>query len=222
MLLRILGLDVQMELKMKINMRGLIFIILALAFLASCQQKSVETQNEPIEVAESSEIPELSVFHLPSKWLTQENEEIELAELRGKVLVVAMIYSSCQFACPRLVADMKDIESQIPKDKLSEVNIILVSIDPERDQPDTLKQFAIDNKLDTRYWTLLHGSTDDVLEFAAVLGVKYKKVSPVDFSHSNIISLFNRKGELAYQQDGYGVDNSKLVGKLNALLNKNL
>ncbi|HAI17299.1 MAG TPA: SCO family protein, partial [Xanthomarina gelatinilytica] len=39
----------------------------------------------------------------------------------------------------------------------------------------------------------------------------YKKISPIDFSHSNIISVFNSQGELIHQQEGLGVDNKETV-----------
>ncbi len=50
---------------------------------------------------------------------------------------------------------------------------------------------------------------------AAVLAVNYKKISPIDFSHSNIISVFNAEGELAFQQEGLGVRTmTKYVNKI--------
>ena len=51
-------------------------------------------------------------------------------------------------------------------------------------------------------------------EFANVLAVKYKEISPIDFSHSNIISVFNPEGELIHQQEGLGVDNNETIAKI--------
>jgi len=48
-----------------------------------------------------------------------------------------------------------------------------------------------------------------------VLAVNYKQISPIDFSHSNIISVFNPKGELIYQQEGLGVNNDKTITIIN-------
>jgi protein SCO1/2 len=50
-----------------------------------------------------------------------------------------------------------------------------------------------------------------VQEFANVLSVKYKQISPMDFSHSNIISVFNTKGELIHQQEGLSVNNKETI-----------
>ena len=124
---------------------------------------------------------------------------------------MVMIYTSCKAACPRLVADMRNIEAQIPDEKLKDLTFVLVSIDPETDTPERLKAFAIENQMDDEQWTFLQGTESGVREFANVLSVKYKEISPIDFSHSNIISVFNAKGELKHQQEGLGVDNKETI-----------
>lgn len=155
-----------------------------------------------------------SIFNLTSKWNTEEGKEITLKELKGKTLVFVMIYTTCKAACPRLVADMRNIEGKIPPTLKKDINYILVSIDPENDTPKRLKQFAKENYLDGDEWTFLQGSKSGVREFANVLAVKYKQITPLDFSHSNIISVFNPQGELVHQQEGLGVDNKETIAKI--------
>lgn len=165
--------------------------------------------------ANSNEISDASIFNLTSKWKTQNNETIELKDLKGDILVVVMIYTHCQAACPRLVADMRNIHAKVKDDP--SIKYVMVSIDPERDTPERLKEFAIENHMDNDQWVFLQGSVDDVREFSNVLAVKYKQISPVDFSHSNIISVFDEGGELQYQQEGLGVDNKGIVSKIHEL-----
>jgi protein SCO1/2 len=57
-------------------------------------------------------------------------------------------------------------------------------------------------------------SDENTREFANILAVKYKEISPIDFSHSNIISVFNQQGVLVNQQEGLGVDNKTTVDKI--------
>ena len=95
---------------------------------------------------------------------------------------------------------------------------VLISIDPETDTPKRLKAFAIENQIDGNQWTFLQGTMSGVREFANVLAVKYKQISPMDFSHSNIISVFNAGGELVHQQEGLGVDNKETVLEIKELL----
>jgi protein SCO1/2 len=179
--------------------------------------KQIETVSE---VKDNTEISETSVFNLTSKWHTEEGVEIQLQDLKGKTLVMVMIYTSCKAACPRLVADMRNIEAQIPKNQLNDLNFILISIDPKIDTPERLKAFAIENLMDDEQWTFLQGTESGVREFANVLAMKYKQISPIDFSHSNIISVFNSEGELIHQQEGLGVDNKETVQTILDLTNK--
>jgi protein SCO1/2 len=195
----------QRHFKYKKTMKKITLFILAIVII-SCNKSSTESK--------SNSISEESIFNLTSKWKTQDNKTIEIKDLRGKVTVMVMIYTSCKAACPRLVADMRDIESKMPKDKLSDLNFVLVSIDPEVDTPERLKTFAKDNLMDAPHWTFLQGTKTTVQEFANVLAVKYKQIAPMDFSHSNIISVFNKEGELIHQQEGLGVNNKETVEKI--------
>lgn len=156
-------------------------------------------------------ISDMSIYNLPDKWTNQNGENIELKDYKGNVLVMVMIYTSCKAACPRLVADMRNIEQQISNKQKENVKFILVSIDPEVDTPERLKEFSIENEMTNNHWVFLRSNEDQTREFAAVLAVNYKKISPIDFSHSNIISVFNKEGEMVYQQEGLGVSYDKTV-----------
>ncbi|MBL0014208.1 MAG: SCO family protein [Flavobacterium sp.] len=191
-------------------MKNTILIFIAIT-LFGCKKTTTTPTNS---------ISQESIFNLTSKWKTQDNKTIEIKDLRGKVTVMVMIYTSCKAACPRLVADMRDIESKMPKDKLTDLNFVLVSIDPEVDTPERLKTFAKDNLMDAPHWTFLQGTKTTVQEFANVLAVKYKQIAPLDFSHSNIISIFNKEGELIHQQEGLGVNNKETIEKIIETINK--
>lgn len=187
----------------------MLFLGCMLLFLSlqSCIDKSkAETKDKPIS--------ELSIYNLPSKWTSQNGENLEMKDLKGKVLVMVMIYTSCKAACPRLVADMRNIEQRLPENIKDDVTLVLVSIDPEVDTPKRLKAFAVENKMDGDQWLFLRSTEANTREFAAVLAVNYKKIAPLDFSHSNIISVFNADGELSYQQEGLGVNSDQTIEKI--------
>ncbi|MNQ70900.1 hypothetical protein D3C85_855530 [compost metagenome] len=164
--------------------------------------------------SEDKPISDLSIYNLPSKWTNQNGQNLEMKDLKGKVLVMVMIYTSCKAACPRIVADMRNIESRLSENIKPDVKFLLVSIDPEVDTPARLKEFAIANKMDGGQWEFLRSTEENTREFAAVLAVNYKKIAPLDFSHSNIISVFNAEGELTFQQEGLGVNSEATIKKI--------
>lgn len=197
---------------MKNIISGLIIILLS-ANISFAQENKSEVKNQ-------APISDLSIYNLPSKWTTQDGNDIELKDLKGDVLVMVMIYTSCKAACPRLVADMRSIEEQIPSEIKNKVKLILVSIDPKVDTPKRLKEFSIENKMEGKQWLFLRSTEKNTREFAAVLAVNYKKISPMDFSHSNIISVFNAEGELVHQQEGLNVNNAETISKITDEANK--
>ena len=75
--------------------------------------------------------------------------------------------------------------------------------------------------MDGKHWVFLQGTESGVREFANVLAVKYKEISPIDFSHSNIISVFDIGGELIHQQEGLGVDHKETIQTILDLTTKN-
>lgn len=194
-------------------MKKIIFTaFILLISLQGCKENQKENSSV---MPKDKELSDLSIYNLPSEWTTQDGKNIELKSLNGNVLVMVMIYTSCKAACPRLVADMRNIEAKLDKKTKKNVKLILVSIDPVTDTPKKLKSFAIANKMDNDPWLFLRSTEDNTREFAAILAVNYKQISPMEFSHSNIISVFNTKGELIYQQEGLGVNNDQTVKKIN-------
>ena len=186
-----------------------------------CKMDLIANTPENSKHLKEGGISDESIFHLTSLWNTKEDKAIQLEDLKGKTLVMVMIYTTCKAACPRLVADMRNIEAQIPKSNLEKLRFVLVSIDPTNDTPKRLKEFALENKMEEEQWVFLQGTESGVREFANVLAVKYKQISPLDFSHSNIISVFNKGGELIHQQEGLGVDNKETIHAILELTSEN-
>lgn len=196
----------------------LFFTVICLLFATACQNdtNSGPESEMPIEDQNTS-LPEMSIYHLPGVWTNQDGHDFELKELRGKVLVMVMIYTTCKAACPRLIADMRRIEEQVPKEYGDDVQYIMVSIDPETDTPERLKSFAAENEMTDDRWMFIRSTIEHTREFASVLAVNYKKISPMDFSHSNIISVFDREGEMKYQQEGLDAKHEKTIRTISDL-----
>ena len=194
-------------------MKQITLFLLAMLFIVSCQTSTKDKDNKTATSKTETEQTDnsLSIFQLPSEWETQEDETIELESLKGNVLAVVMIYTSCQAACPRLVADMKNIQEKVGDNTKKPVKYVFVSIDPETDTPQRFKEFSVENNMTDDKWLFLRSSEDNTREFANVLAVQYKEISPIDFSHSNIISVFDENGVLIHQQEGLGVDNDETI-----------
>jgi protein SCO1 len=152
-----------------------------------------------------------SIYVLDLALVDQTGHALHLADLRGRAVVAAMVYTTCTSVCPRLTADLKVIERQLaPADKAG-VTFALFSLDPGRDTPAALTRFAGEHGLDPARWRLLAASEDGVRELAAVFGVRYKREGSGDIAHSAMIVVIDREGVVRHRQMGLGADQAALV-----------
>ena len=191
-------------------MKNILLFLFSVLTILSCKENTEQT-------AQNKENADSSIFLLDSKWQNQDAEKLQLKDLKGKNLVMVMIFTSCRTACPILVADMKKVHDKIEKNKLKDTSLVLISIDPTNDTPEVLKKFAAERNMDSEPWIFLRSDEESTREFANVLAVKYKKISPIEFSHSNIISVFNRNGELVSQEEGSGINSDAVAKTVNEL-----
>jgi protein SCO1 len=213
---------------MNFNKNIMFIMTLLIGGLISCSQheeKECCSKNASLLSSEDGEgdfISEMSLYNLDSEWTDQNGNVIDLFDLQGKVQLVAMIYTECAYACPRIIADLQRIEDALTGIKKEELGITLITMDPERDTPQKLKAFAKKNKLDPKRWTILTSEEANILELAALLNVKYKKESNGNIAHSNIITVLDRNGEIINQQEGLGIDPDETVNAIKSLLAKAL
>jgi protein SCO1/2 len=160
-------------------------------------------ESKPLEVtAAAPKSTDRSIYQLDAPWTTDVGQPFKLAELHGRPVVLAMFFTSCGYACPRIVSDMTQIEQSLPPAARDQAVFVLVSFDDVRDTVAALRTYRDQHGLDARRWVLLRGAPGDIRELAAVLGVKYKKDAAGLFSHSNLITILNREGEIVHQRIG--------------------
>jgi sulfatase modifying factor 1 len=165
----------------------------------------------------ATELPTDSLWRVGATWQDQRGIERTLDEFRGSVVVSAMIFTHCAYACPRTMSDLIAMREALPAETRAQVRWLLVSFDDVRDVPERLAVFAAEQKLDDS-WTLLHGGPEAVRTWAAAMGVRYKKTPDGAFSHSNRISLLDPSGRVAAHWDGLGVPPEPAAKEIAALV----
>ncbi|MFN2377294.1 MAG: SCO family protein [Candidatus Binatia bacterium] len=158
-----------------------------------------------------------SIYQLGSTWTRADGEKIPLASLRGKVRVIAIFYSSCEYACPIIVGRMKSVQAALPEAGKDQAGFVLVSMDVAHDDPSKLKEYSKRMELEGD-WTLLRGSDGDVRELGALLGFRYRQEQDGGFSHSNMITVLDREGRVVHQSIGLETDVTDAVAAVSKLL----
>ena len=198
----------------------LVFYSLFIVVLYGCSQSEKKSavigKITKENVAPVGTISSESLYQLTDTFQTQDNKKVTLSFFKGKPTVVGMIFTHCTYACPRLTADIKNIEQDL-KTENGKVNFLLVSFDSERDFPEQLKKFANSEGLDDN-WTLLHGNESAVRTLSVLLNVQFQKDAEGNFSHSNVISVLDKKGDLVFQKEGLNADHAVTVSTIQNLL----
>jgi protein SCO1 len=173
---------------------------------------------KPLKAA--APLPDASLYQIESTWITDKGDSIKLGSFAGRPHVITMFFSNCTYACPILANDMKKIEAALPAEFRSSVNFSLVSFDADRDTPAALAKFRKSRAI-LQSWTLLTATPDDILELAMLLGVKFKKEASSQFSHSNVITVLDARGQIVLQQNGLNNDPADIALTLKRLLAAN-
>ena len=201
-----------------------LFLLLAAPLTASAAETNL-TRHCCCAVPETAAaapaaVSDKSLYQLDSDWTNDFGASVKLASLRGRPQIVTMFFANCTYACPLLVYQMKQIEAALPEAVRGKVGFTLVSFDPERDTPAALHNYRAQHALGSERWTLLQGSSDAVLDLAALLNVKFKRDAQGQFLHSNVITLLSPDGEIVYQQLGLGSSNEEIVRRAVELVRK--
>ncbi len=184
-----------------LNMKATRFLLLSLLALAVTGLRAAGSCCAAASAAADAAAGR-SIYQLGAVWTDDAGRPFKLTELRGRPVVLAMFFTSCGYACPRIVADMTRIRETLPAAVRVQVRFVLVSFDPDRDTVAVLHAYRAQKELPADGWVLLRGAPDDVRELAAVLGLQYKRDAQGMFQHTNLITVLNREGEIVHQRTG--------------------
>jgi protein SCO1/2 len=77
-------------------------------------------------------------FHL----MDQNGKPFRLSQLRGKAVLFCFGFTHCPNVCPTTLSDLAKVNRLLPEKDRQRVQILFVSVDPGRDQPDVIKKYV--------------------------------------------------------------------------------
>lgn len=137
---------------------------------------------------------------LPEFQLVDENgAPFTRAQLQGQWTLIFPGFTYCPDICPTTLGMLKTVESQLGETAAGRLQIVLFSIDPERDEPARLKEYVHFFSPSFRAAT---AQEPELRKMAQALGVAYAKVpgaTPESYTmdHSAALVLINPDGALA-------------------------
>lgn len=195
--------------KVAANVKFYISVLILFAFFLSCKDGHHDHKHHALPAGTATEG---SFYDLTDMWTTQDGKMFHWEYQKGEPFLVSMFYASCQSVCPRIVTDMQLIGKKIEQKNGKPPKMILVSFDPEKDNPEALKAYAKKMELGDN-WVLLHGREDSVRTTSVLLGISYQKTTGNDFNHSTVISLVSNEGKIISRIEGVGADATSIIEK---------
>lgn len=140
----------------------LLFAVVFVGWLAVKYDSVQKRKAVPV----SEEIPkELPIYgSVPETTLIDSSgESFSTASLEGKVWAVSLIFTYCAASCPRMTSQFAVFQNQVEH---PDVRLVTISVDPERDTPERLREYARLAGADPARWIFLTGDLGTIIDLA--------------------------------------------------------
>ena len=107
--------------------------------------------------------------------------------LKGRVVLINFIFTNCPDACPMVTHKLMQVRNLMVESIKDDVWFISVSVDPERDTPEAMKEFARKQGVDERRWLFLTGDKKNLEFIVKQLGQYTQEVE----AHSTLMLAGN-------------------------------
>jgi protein SCO1/2 len=99
-------------------------------------------------------------------FINQLGKKVSLYDIKGKVIVLDFFFTRCPTFCPGMARSMKKLQDSFKKKDTSFVQFISISVDPQHDSVQQLKNFADKHKINPDSWWLVVGDKKETYDFA--------------------------------------------------------
>ena len=174
---------------------GISFVILIFGIWAV--PKIVDRFTKP-RLAKIGKVPEFSFTNQNQKTITNKS-------YHNKVYIVEFFFTTCPSICPIMNQNMVKIQDQFFGNP--NLGIASLTIDPIKDTPEVLKEYAIQYKITNPNWNLLTGDKEAIYKVANSGFNLYVGENPqVDggFEHSGFFALVDQEGNIRSRFDDQG------------------
>ena len=150
---------------------------------------------------------------VPEFELVERNgEAVTLGDLIGQVWVANLIFTHCGGTCPMMSVQMRSLQSVLP----DAVRFVSITVDPARDTPEVLTEYANVYGADPERWLFLTGARDDIYRlsqegFSPGGGRHLRIRNRTDYSPAPAFVLVDQQGRIRNYYDGTTQDSHALI-----------
>ena len=130
-------------------------------------------------------------------FINQDGVSMGRADMQGKITIVDFFFTSCPSICPVMSSEMERVQDMFRDEP--QVQIMSISIDPEYDSPEVLKEYANKHQAKSGKWNFLSGPVDQTYQLAKcgfIIPTINGNGVPDDFVHSDKFVLVDDLGRI--------------------------
>jgi protein SCO1/2 len=140
--------------------------------------------------------------------------------LRGKVVILTFMYTTCPDVCPLLTANMRGVQEKLTPSERKAVYFLSITTDPEVDSPNVLRSYGERHKVDFTNWSFLTGDEKSLQSVWNMFGVKVERKARGLVNHTTLTALVDQKGSMRFGYSGAAPDPKILMEDVRSLLRK--
>jgi protein SCO1 len=152
--------------------------------------------------------------------LNQDGTRFESAKLRGKVVVIDFIYTTCTDVCPLFTANFAQLQRTLNKEHAGDVFFISITTDPEVDSPKVLKAYAQRYGADFTNWAFLTGTEEQLKAVWKGLDIRVIRKGRGLVQHTSLTTILDRQGLRRFNHFGEKWQTKDVLSDISALLEK--
>jgi protein SCO1 len=151
---------------------------------------SVNSEAQRVQVGEA--VPDFTLTD-------QDNRAVKLSDFRGKAVLLTFIYTRCPLPnfCPLMSKNFSSLQERLEKKFPGKFQFLSVSIDPEFDRPEILKEYGGRYTKNQSTWTYGTGTVEQTDAVGAMFGLIQERIGGL-VNHDLRTALIGPDGRLVH------------------------
>jgi protein SCO1/2 len=148
----------------------------------------------------------------PFRLTDQDGQPRALEDFRGKTVLLDFIFTRCPGPCPILTGLHAKVQRELPPEIQAKTRFVSITLDPLRDTPTVLREYAQKRGIDLANWSFLTGPPEQVDAVIKSYGVGSRRDADGNIEHVVATFLIDANGQIARRYLGLdGHDPKELV-----------
>jgi protein SCO1/2 len=134
--------------------------------------------------------------------INQDKERFDSAKLRGKVVALNFIFTTCSDVCPIFTANLAQVQRTLNGRYAEAIFFVTITTDPEVDSPKVLKAYAQRYNAEFKNWAFLTGPEAELKRVWTSFGIRVIRKARGLIQHDSLTTVIDQQGARRFNHYG--------------------